>query len=122
VEDIANSDPSNITPRLMPVSQVKTEVLLDSCTRGKSASGYLKELCEYYFRDKIAPGLQSAWLPDKQEYYVAVHRFTTHTIDSRQVVAKATASVLETAESMCMAVWRSIVKQVEESRAKSRTG
>lgn len=95
------------------------EVLLKHCTRGTDTAGYLKELCQYYFRDKIAPGLQSAWLPDKGVFYVAVHRFTTHTIDSRSVVAKATGENLEQVEADCMEIWRNIVLAVEMERGKS---
>lgn len=99
--------------------QVK-EVLLCDVKRGQCAAGYLKELCGYYYRDKIAPGLQSAWLPDKDVFYVAVHRFSNGDISSRTVIAKATASTLEDAESQCMQIWRDIVIQVEAERKAKR--
>lgn len=93
-----------------------TPKLLSECTRGETAGGYLKELCEFYNRDHIAPGLQSAWLPDKKVYYVAVHRFPTRSIESRTIVAKAMHANLEQAEADCLAVWRSLVLQMEEAR------
>lgn len=94
-------------------------VKLSECTRGQAADGYLRELCQFYNRDHIAPGIQSAWLPDKSMFYVAVHRFPTRSIESRQVIAKAMHANLEQAEADCMAVWRSLVAQMEAERAKS---
>lgn len=91
------------------------EVRLCDVKRGQCAAGYLKELCDYYFRDRIAPGLQSAWLADKEVFYVAVHRFPKD-IASRTVISKATAPTLEEAEAACMTIWRDIVTQVEEER------
>lgn len=89
---------------------------LSECTRGQAAAGYLKELCEFYNRDAIAPGLQSAWLPDKSVFYVAVHRFPTRSIESRTVVAKAMHADLEQAEADCMTIWRGLVLQMEAAR------
>ena len=114
---LPNSDPADMVPAFNKASDISDgKPTIDSITRGASASGYLKELCEYYPNDRIAPGLQSAWLPDKSCYYVSVHRFPNGTIAGRTVIAKATSETLEEAEHQCMAIWRTIAKQVEEAR------
>lgn len=92
------------------------DVLLASIQKGTDHGSHLMELSAYYFRDKIAPGLQSAWLPDKKLFYVAVHRFTNHSIESRTVVAKATGTDATITEASCMAIWREIVVEVEAQR------
>lgn len=118
--EVLNSDPADMTPRAIPKDSVATDKpTIDTLTRGVSASGYLKELCEYYPNDRIAPGLQSAWLPDKELYYVSVHRFPQGNIASRTIIAKATAATLEAAEGQCMEIWRGIAKQVEEERKRA---
>jgi hypothetical protein len=115
--EVLNSDPNNMVPRAIPKDSVHSgKPSIDSIKRGQEAEGYLKELCEYYQNDRIAPGLQSAWLPDKTEFYVSIHRFPSGRIDSRTIIAKATAATLADAEAQCMSIWRSIAKQVEEER------
>lgn len=119
--NLPNSDPSNMTPRMMDSSEISNEKpTIDKITRGTIAAGYLKELCEYYPHDKIAPGLQSAWLPDKLVYYVSIHRFPQQNITSRAVVAKATADTLEEAERQCMEIWRGLCRQVEQERRNAK--
>ena len=93
---------------------------IDKITRGVSASGYLKELCAYYVNDRIAPGLQSAWLPEKDQFYVSVHRFPDGTIKSRSVISKGLAESLEEAEKQCMENWRAICRQIEEARRNAK--
>lgn len=122
VIDFANNPGQGGRPMEHAEVESDRKTLLSECKRGVSASGYLKELCEYYRKDHIAPGLQSAWLPDKEVFYVAVHRFPTRSVESRLIIAKASSETLEQAEADCMSIWRKLVQQVEAERhAKSGT-
>lgn len=56
---------------------------------------FLKELMKVHEDDAIAPGLQIAWLTDKEQFYVALHTFPMGTMDSRKVVAKALAPTVD---------------------------
>ncbi len=114
---LPNSDPANMNPAYNTASDISDgKPTIASIKRGECAAGFLKELCEYYPNDRIAPGLQSAWLPDKESFYVSVHRFPSGTIAGRTVIAKATAPTLEDAEGQCMSIWRGLCQQVEEAR------
>lgn len=79
-------------------------------------SDFLIRLTTFYGSDHIAPGLQIAYLVDKDQWYVAVHQFPSG-VASRKVVAKATEATLEQALAKCKEVWESIVLQIELSRA-----
>lgn len=78
--------------------------------------GFLQALTEYYKNDKIAPGLQMAYLNDKNLWYVAVHTFPGDTIASRKVVAKATDSNFNSAVIKCQEVWESIILEEQKAR------
>lgn len=102
-------------------SVATTKPSIDDIQRGVAAASYLKELCAYYPNDRVAPGLQSAWLPEKNIYYVSIHRFPAGTVGSRTVISKATADTLEQAERECMEIWRKLCKQVEEERRNAKS-
>jgi hypothetical protein len=70
---------------------------------------FLHTLCDHYKHDTIAPGLQLAYLPEKKQYYCAVHRFLTGNINSRKVVAKAVEDDLIGALIKCAKIWQEIV-------------
>lgn len=71
----------------------------------------LKEVQGAYPDDKIAAGIQLAWLPDTEEFYAAVHQFPTN-VASRRVVAKARAATSGEAISELLRVWRDILAAV----------
>ena len=71
---------------------------------------FLIALTNHYSGDRIAAGLQTAYLPDKDQFYCAVHRFPTN-VASRTVVAKATEDTLEAAVAKCQEVWTGIITQ-----------
>lgn len=68
----------------------------------------LKEITASRPDDNIAPGVQLAYLQDKELYYAAIHTFPMGTVDSRTVVAKATGPDLVTAMVNCLIKFRSI--------------
>ena len=76
---------------------------------------FLQRLTTFYSRDHIAPGLQMAYLTDKDQWYVAVHQFPSG-VASRKVIAKATEGTLEQAVAKCREVWEGIVLQTEYDR------
>lgn len=119
---LPNSDPADMTLAFNKASDISDgKPTIGSIQRGINAEGYLKELCEYYPSDRIAPGLQSAWLPDKDVFYVSIHRFPQGNVASRTIIAKATAPTLLEAEEQCMSIWRGIAQQVEEARRNAVT-
>lgn len=75
----------------------------------------LRELVQHYVADKIAPGIQLAWLADKELYYSAVHHFPAG-LASRTVVAKANEPTAAAAVAKMMEVWRLIVKALAEDK------
>lgn len=77
---------------------------------------FLVELVKAYPEHKIAPGMQTAWLGDKELYYAAVHIFPTD-LKSRKVVAKATEKTLQESIDACYRIWKAIKAQ-EDALAK----
>lgn len=71
----------------------------------------LKELTSHYHEDRVAPGLQIAYLGDKNTFYVGIHRFPMG-VESRTIVAKALSESAEMAIELAMANWRKIVEAV----------
>ncbi len=67
----------------------------------------LKEVQAAYPDDRIAAGIQLAWLPDKEGFYAAVHQFPSG-VASRRVVAKAIGPTSGDALSELLRVWREI--------------
>lgn len=82
----------------------------------KETEAFLLRLTTFYKQDHIAPGLQMAYLSDKDQWYVAVHQFPSG-VPSRKVVAKATEATLDAAMKKCREVWEALVLQLELSRA-----
>lgn len=66
----------------------------------------LQELTQHYPLHRTVPGIQLAYLADKQVYYCAVHIFPGAGPESRQVYAKATHKDLSVALGKMIAVWR----------------
>lgn len=71
---------------------------------------FLRALTNHYSGDRIAAGLQTAYLPDQDKFYCAVHRFPTN-VASRTVVAKATEDTFDAAVAKCREVWDQIILQ-----------
>jgi len=69
---------------------------------------FLQELTAHYEGAEIAPGIQIAYLQDKEMYYAAVHIFPNG-LESRQVYAKATAKTLDTCLGKVLNTWRTRV-------------
>lgn len=107
------NNPNQADPLQELEPKVSTTVPPDNC--GPRIDAFLRELVTYYDKDPIAPGLQIAWIAEKEAFYVAVHRFPTRAIASRMVVSKAVEATLELAVGVCSEVWRNLMKQQEAS-------
>lgn len=79
----------------------------------------LKEVAAGYPNATLAAGVQIAWLPDKNEFYCAVHAFPGN-VASRKIVAKALGATSGEAISTCLATWRAIIKAEADARAANR--
>lgn len=65
---------------------------------------FLKMLTKFYSKDHIAPGVQLAWLEDKEVFYGGVHIFP-HGLQSRTVLVKATAPTSGECVSKLYILW-----------------
>lgn len=54
----------------------------------------LKSLTEYYKNHHIAPGIQIAWLNDKQMFYGAIHVFPAG-LGSRTILIKSLGNTID---------------------------
>lgn len=66
---------------------------------------FAKELTAYHVGNKIAPGVQIAWLVDKGMFYMAVHTFPMGIVESRTIIARALDADYETCLSKLKSDW-----------------
>lgn len=75
----------------------------------------LKEVAIAYPESIISAGFQIAWVPEKDEFYAAVHQFPGN-VASRKIIAKAMGTTSGEAISKCLAIWRDIKRAEADSR------
>ena len=73
-------------------------------------NAFLVKIAEYYKKigDGMGAGCQVAWIADKSTWYIAVHRFPTHNVNSRLIVAKANHVDWDTCVALIEANWENI--------------
>lgn len=89
------------------IEQVKPHLIslfpkpkLDDCF-GPLLNRSLRRLTNYYKQDKTAPGIHTAWLPDKGRWYCSVKRFK----GTETILANAVGETLDDAITKAMATW-----------------
>lgn len=84
---------------------------------------FLKSLTEFYEGDAHAPGIQLAWLSDKQCWYAAVHRYQVGNGSNRQVVTSCKSSVSKASViDTLMKQWKEIVVSKQKNNLKEFLG
>jgi hypothetical protein len=84
---------------------------------------FLKSLTEFYEGDSNAPGVQVAWLGDKQCWYAAVHRYQVGHGSTRQVVTSCKSSASRgSALDILMKQWKEIVVSKQKNNLKEFLG
>lgn len=69
---------------------------------------FLKALTEHYSTDSVAPGIVTAYLPDRRVFYCSVRRYSAHTfaMHSNVIVSGASKRSADAAVSLTMRKWK----------------
>jgi hypothetical protein len=94
---------------------------------------FLKALTEYYPNDPLQPGIVTAWLPAKKQFYTSIVRYMRYTKDDapywagsgevswrtskcRTIVCRAYGETLDSALDELLRTWRRIVAPAQQPK------
>jgi hypothetical protein len=81
---------------------------------------FLKALTEYYSTDTLAPGIVTAYLPDRRVYYCSVRRYsiTTFGLHNRVIVTASSSISSSHAVKVTMCKWKEEIQRPQQTNLK----
>lgn len=81
---------------------------------------FLKALTEHYSTDGVAPGIVTAWLPDRRLFYCSVRRYSQHKFALRSNVVVSFGSKLSANAAIAGAMrkWKQEIRHPRQSNLK----